>query len=92
MTMTPPVPTQVVVPVKSIWSSKTLWTQIIAAGAALLVVSTGGSLSISGEEQAAIVLALNIIQGLVTTVIKNYFTTSITPGSVVPPPMVPGRG
>lgn len=71
-----------VVGVKSAWSSKINWTQAIGIGASALVFMTGGKVNIPLEVQGEIVLAIQGAQGVVTWVMKTWFTPTVTAASV----------
>ncbi len=66
------------VDIKSAWLSKINWTQVVSVVASLLVVF---GLDIPPETQAHIATAITALTGLVTIVMKTFFTTSITPSS-----------
>lgn len=70
-----------VVDVNSAWWSKINWAQVVGIAASILVILTGGKLDLSPELQAQIVLAIQAIIGIITVVLKTFFTTSITPSS-----------
>lgn len=75
---TPPV---VLVETKSIWQSKIFWTQIIAVATSVATVASGGKLNFPPEVQAVIVTAIEGVAGLLTIILKNYYTPTITPDS-----------
>ena len=66
---------------KSAWLSKINWTQAVAIGSSLLVLTTGGKVDIPIEQQAQIVVGITVVQGLVTWALKTFFTPTITPAS-----------
>lgn len=66
---------------KSAWLSKINWTQAVAVGASVLVLATGGKVDIPLEQQAQIVVAISAVQGIVTWVLKTWFTPTVTPAS-----------
>lgn len=66
---------------KSAWFSKINWTQAVGILASVLVVVTGGKLNIPIEQQGAIVLLIQTGQGLVTWVMKTWFTPTVTTAS-----------
>ena len=73
---------QATVEVRTAWASKINWTQMIGVIASVLVVATGGKLNIPIEQQASIVLLIQTGQGLITWVMKTWFTTTVTSSSV----------
>jgi hypothetical protein len=64
---------------KSAWLSKINWTQVIGLAASVLVFTTGIDLPL--EQQAQVVLAIQALQGIVTWVLKTWWTPTITPAS-----------
>lgn len=81
----PPVPpASVVVDVSSAWWSKINWTQVVGFGAGLLAVITSNKLQIDPQMQGAIALFFSGVTGLVTVIIRNYYTKTVTPGSLTP--------
>ena len=68
-----------VVPVKSPLLSKINWTQVVAAGAAILVVF---GVDIDARTQAELCAGIVALQAAVTVIIKTWFTSSITPQSL----------
>lgn len=76
----PKVPKPVVpVEVRSSWKSKINWTAGIGIVATLLSYF---GLDLKPEDQLKIIAAIPIIQGVVTWVLRTFFTRSITPSSV----------
>ena len=71
--------TMAAVPVKSMWLSKTGWVQIIAVLAMILAYF---GIDFDAGTQAAVLSIIVAVQGVVTWVIKNWFTPSVTPNSV----------
>lgn len=67
------------VDVQSAWLSKINWTQAVAVAASLLVFATGGKVNIPVETQVGIVTGIQAFSGVVTWVLKTYFTKTITP-------------
>lgn len=67
------------VPVKSAALSKINWTQA-AAFAAMVFAAFG--VDLDADTQAAVVSAIVGAQALVTWVLRTWFTTAVTPGSV----------
>ena len=76
--------TQVVaqVPVTSGWTSKINITQVVQIVATILVVTTGGKINLTPEQQVMLVGAIVLVGNIATVVFKQYFTKSITPQSV----------
>lgn len=79
-----PPPTSVVVKVSSAWWSKINWTSVIGVVCTLLAIATSNKFAISSEMQLTIVAAIQAVQALVTVILKTYFTTTVTPGSLTP--------
>lgn len=73
------------VDVQSAWSSKINWTQAVAVTASALVFMTGGKVNIPVDVQLQIVTGITVIQGIVTWVMKTWFTKTITPSSAAGP-------
>jgi len=71
-----------VVPVTSGWFSKINWTQAVQAIAAVLVIATGGKISLDPQQQLAIVGGIVVVGNILTIVLKTYFTSTVTPQSV----------
>lgn len=73
------------VDVKSSWTSKINWTQVVGIGASALVLLTGGKVNIPVDVQAEIVVGIQAVQGIVTFVLKTWFTKTITAESAAAP-------
>lgn len=73
------------VDVKSSWVSKINWTQVVGIGASALVLATGGKVNIPPEVQAEIIASIGAVQGIVTWVLKTWFTKTITAASAAGP-------
>lgn len=67
-----------IVPVKSALASKINWTQLVMIAAMILAMF---GLNITPAEQAAIVTTLGVVGGLITIVVKTWFTNSVTSAS-----------
>lgn len=72
---------KVVVPVKSIWSSKIMWTQVV--GIACMAATLFG-VDIPAELQLQIVSGIVAAQGVITVILKTFFTNTVTPSSIPP--------
>lgn len=70
---------KVTVPVKSSWTSKINWTQLIAVMASVLVLF---GISIPAETQLQIVVGIQAAQAIATWIIRTWFTKEITAASV----------
>jgi hypothetical protein len=82
MSALPPIPpTTVTAPVMSAWSSKINWTQAVSGLAVVATLVSGGQLNITPEQQTVLVGAIAIIQGIVTWVLRTWFTYNITGSS-----------
>lgn len=73
------------VDVQSAWASKINWTQAVAVAASALVFMTGGKVNIPVDVQLQIVTGITVVQGIVTWVMKTWFTKTITPSSAAAP-------
>lgn len=73
------------VDVQSAWASKINWTQAVAIVASALVFMTGGKVNIPVEIQVQIVTGITVVQGIVTWVMKTWFTKTITSASAAAP-------
>lgn len=69
------------VPFKSAWLSKINWTQAVAVIASLLVIA---GIDLPAETQAHIVVGIQALQAVITSIIKTWFTPTITPQSAPP--------
>jgi hypothetical protein len=81
----PKVTTVAQVDVQSAWASKINWTQAVAILASALVFMTGGKVNIPLDVQVQIVTGITVAQGLITWVMKTWFTKTITPSSAAAP-------
>lgn len=72
------VPEVAIVPVKPAITSKINWTQFI--GVAAMLASYFG-LPLTADQLAGILAAIGTAQGVITWVIKTWFTNSVTPSS-----------
>lgn len=73
------------VDVQSAWLSKINWTQAVSVAASLLVFTTGGKINIPLEQQVGIVTGIQALSGVVTWVLKTWFTKTVTPSSSAGP-------
>lgn len=71
----------VVVPVKSAWLSKINWTQAVSGFAMILGFVTGNAVSLTADQQGALIVVIGLIGNIVTFVMKTWFTKSVTPSS-----------
>jgi len=78
------------VDVQSAWLSKINWTQAVGIGASIITVVSGNKYSVPVETQLAIVATIQGAQGVVSWVLKTFFTKTITP-SVANAPEIPTR-
>ena len=67
------------VDVQSAWLSRINWTQAIGILASVITVVSGNKYSIPAETQLAIVATIQGVQGVVSWVLKTFFTKTITP-------------
>lgn len=72
----------VLVPTKSAWLSKINWTQGVSSVAMLLTLVSGGTLSLTADQQTAIIVTIGVVGDIATWVIKTWFTPTVTPASV----------
>jgi hypothetical protein len=75
-------PTNVVVPIKSGWASKINWTQ--AAGIVASLAAWLG-LDISPETMLAVFGGIQAAVGVVTVILRTWFTREVTAESVAKP-------
>lgn len=73
------------VDVQSAWMSKINWTQAVGIIASGLVFMTGGKVNIPVEQQVAIVTLIQTVTGVVTWIMKTWFTKTITLASAAAP-------
>ncbi len=75
-----------VVPVKSGWASKINWTQVAGPGASTIAVLLGFfGLNLTADQIIGLVMAIQTVQSVVTWVIRQWFTSSVTASAMVPP-------
>lgn len=67
------------VPVKSSWYSKINWTQ---AGALIAAIVAFFGLPIDPEMLTKVLLGIITGQSVITTILKSWFTRSVTPASM----------
>jgi hypothetical protein len=72
----------VTVPVTSSWASKINWTQAVSALAMLLAWYSGGKISMTADQQVALVTSIGVITNIVTWVLRTWFTKTVTPSSI----------
>jgi choline-glycine betaine transporter len=68
-----------IVNIESPFWSKINWVQVVAVIASILVLTTGGKVNLTPEQQAVIASAIQIVSGVVTVILKTYYTTTVTP-------------
>lgn len=83
---TTPTPTKIFVNTKSAWLSKINWMQVL--GFVSMLGVTFGIFDLTLEQQNQILAGIVAVQGVVTGVLKTFFTSTITPESVPPNTMV----
>lgn len=66
---------------KSAWLSRINWTQAVGLAASTLVLATGGKIDIPIEVQGSIVIGIQAVQGIVTWILKTWYTPTITPAA-----------
>ena len=76
---------EVVAPVQSAVLSKTIWTQVIGFAASWAAVK---GFNVPPEAQVTIVLVIQGVVAALTTVLKTWFTPSVTPSSAAVLPKV----
>ena len=71
------------VPVVSPWWSKINWTQVVtvALSSAITLIS-GRAFGLDDATTVKVLGALNLINGVVTVILKTWFTSTITPQSL----------
>lgn len=67
---------QVTVDIKSIWLSKTLWTQVIGV---LAMVGALFGFDLSPTDQATVIAAIGSVQAVVTVLLKLFAKPTATP-------------
>lgn len=70
------------VPITSAWSSKINWTQGVAILSSVLVLFLGPNAGLTPDQQAAVVTVITLIQGIVTYIMKTWFTSTVHPSSI----------
>jgi len=73
------------VDVQSAWLSKNNWTQVVGIAASAITLISGNRYQIPLETQLAIVSAIQGTQGVISFVLKTWFTKTITPASAAGP-------
>ena len=66
------------VAIKSAWWSKVNWTQAVAM---LASVGVFFGLDLPPEQQAKIAVSIQALSGLLTIILRTWFTTSVTPAA-----------
>lgn len=72
------------VPVKSAWVSKINWTQVVSA-VATCVTAVISAANLPAAQATALTAAVAGGGQFLTVILKSFFTTSVTPGSVGAP-------
>jgi hypothetical protein len=76
-------PTQMAtIPVTSGWVSKVNWTQVVGGAAMVGTLLTGGKMSLSASDQAAVVTVIGLVQGLATFIMHTWFTPHVHAASL----------
>lgn len=70
---------EVIASVGSAWTSKINWTQVAGAGIALIVAL---GLPLDESTKNSILVAVPVVQGLITWLFRTYFTKTILSASV----------
>lgn len=78
-----PVAPSATVPVVSPWYSKINWVQVVtvALSSAITLIS-GHAFGFSDATTVKVLGALNLLNGVVTVILKTWFTSTVTPQSV----------
>jgi len=73
-------------PVKSAWASKINWLQIagVVLGAATAIAG-GNMLGLTEEQTTKLVAGINLAQGLITVVLRTFFSNSVVENSLPKP-------
>jgi len=73
-------------PVKSAWASKINWLQLVGVicGAATAIAG-GNMLGLSAEQTAKLVAGINLAQGVLTVVLRTFFSNSVVQNSLPNP-------
>ena len=77
------------VDIKSAWLSKINWTQVVSGSAMILAWYTGGHLSLTPDQQSALVVTIGVIGNISTWVVKTWFTPTVSAASLPAPAVVP---
>jgi hypothetical protein len=72
----------VLVETKPAWFSKINWTQGIGMLASLVTLFTAGKYNVPPEVTAGLIAGINGLQGIVTWMLRTFFTTAIIPASL----------
>jgi hypothetical protein len=72
----------VTVPIKSAWASKVNITQAVGVAATALALLTSNKFSVPLDVQAQMVAAIQAVQAVATWIMRTWFTSAITAGSV----------
>ncbi|MBA3753047.1 MAG: hypothetical protein H0X01_02670 [Nitrospira sp.] len=67
------------VPVRSAWSSKIVWTQVISIGATL---AAGYGIDLDPDTQLALATGVPVALAFLTGIFRTYFTKSVTPSAL----------
>lgn len=67
------------VPIKSPWTSKINWTQLIGIGTTIAALF---GLHLPPEQLVAVITGVQAAQAVVTVIIKTFFTKSVSAPSV----------
>lgn len=75
-----------IVPVKSGWASKISWMQVAGPAASTIAIFLSFfGLKLTPDQIIGVVMAIQTIQSIVTWIIRQWFTSSVTAASMVPP-------
>ena len=70
------------VAVTSAWTSKINATQAVSIASSMLVLFGGPEAGLTPTEQASIVVVINLVAGVVTWVMKTWFTDHVHAASL----------
>jgi hypothetical protein len=71
-----------VVPVTSAWVSKVNWTQAVSAFAMIVTLVSGGHVSMTPEQQVALVVTIGVVTNIVTWIFHTWFTPGVKAASL----------
>jgi hypothetical protein len=71
-----------IVPVTSAWASKVNWTQAVSGFAMILAFVTSGHISMTPEQQMALVVTIGVATNIATWILHTFFTPGVKAASL----------